>query len=270
MTEPSRPISSFDPEVFWALHKQKIVLSAALGILILVCGSAYVGLQYVQSQQAEKAYSAAESIEAWRTLIRQFPDSVAAGNSYLRIAAKLAQDGKYPESDTNYETFIRQFPKHPLLANGYMGLAINAEQERNPDKALEYYRKIVTLFGTSFQAPMALYHEARIAAQKGQLKEAQALYESIIQRFPESTAAGIASREAGILADKLSAQQKPAPVAKLGASATPSGSGSGTPATGASATPTGSGSAIPGTGASSATPSGSASPTENTSSKPEP
>jgi len=254
MTEPSRPISSFDPEVFWALHKQKIVLSAAFGILILVCGSAYVGLQYVQTQQAEKAYSAAESIEAWRTLIRQFPNSVAAGNSYLRIAAKLAQDGKYPESDTNYETFIRQFPKHPLVANGYMGLAINAEQEGNPDKALEYYRKIATLFGTSFQAPMALYHEARITAQKGQLKEAQALYESIVRRFPESTAAGIASREAGSLADKLSAQQKPAPVAKLGASATPTGSGS----------------AIPATGASSATPSGSASPTENTSSKPEP
>jgi tetratricopeptide (TPR) repeat protein len=257
MTEPSRPISSFDPEVFWALHKQKIVLSAALGLLILVCGSAYVGLQYVQTQQAQKAYSAAGSIEAWQTLIRQFPNSVAAGNSYLRIAAKLAQDGKYPESDTNYETFVRQFPKHPLVANGYMGLAINAEQERNPDKALEYYRKIATLFGTSFQAPMALYHEARITAEKGQLKEAQALYESIVQRFPESTAAGIASREAESLADRLSAQQKPAPVApapiaKPVTSATPAGS------------------ATPATGASAVTSSGSASPAESAPSKPEP
>ena len=254
MTETPRPISSFDPEVFWALHKQKIVLSAALGILILVCVSAYVGLQYVQTQNAEKAYSAARSIEAWQALIRQFPNSVAAGNAYLRIAAKLAEDGKYSESDTNYETFIRQFPKHPLVVIGYMGLAANAEQEKNPDKALEYYRKIVALFGTSFQTPIALYHEARVTAARGQLKEAQTLYESIVQRFPESTAAGIASREAGSLADKLSAQQKPAPVAKPAALATPTGSASATPATGAAPVP----------------PSGSASPVESASSKPEP
>jgi len=254
MTEPSRPISSLDPEVFWALHKQKIVWGAVAGILILVCGSAYFGFQYVQTQNAEKAYSGAQSIEAWQALTRQFPNSVAAGNAYLRIAAKLAEDGKYPESDTNYETFIRQFPKHPLIVSGYMGLAANAEQEKNPDKALEYYKKIVSLFGTSFQAPMALYHEARITAEKGQLKEAKVLYESIVQRFPESIAAGIASREAGSLADRLSAQQKPAPVAK--------------PA--ASAAPTGSVSAAPATGAASVTPSGSASPVESAHSKPEP
>jgi tetratricopeptide (TPR) repeat protein len=253
MTEPSRPISSFDPEVFWALHKQKIVLSAALGVLIIVCGSAYFGLQYFQTQNAEKAYSAAQSIEAWQGVIRQFPNSVAAGNAYLRIAAELAQDGKYPESDTNYEAFIRQFPKHPLAVNGYMGLAANAEQEKKLDKALENYRKIASLFGNSFQAPMALYHEARITAGKGQLKEAQALYESIVQRFPESTAAGIASREAGSLADKL-AQQRPAPLAKPPASSGAAGSGSTTPATSAAQAP----------------PSGSASPVESGAPKPEP
>src|SRR6516162_2333140 len=254
MAEPSQPISSFDPEVFWALHKQKIVLGAALAVLFLLCGSIYFGLQIIQTQNAEKAYSAAQSIEAWQGVIRHYPNSVAAGNAYLRIGAKLREDGKYSESDSNYETFIRRFPKHPLAVNAYMGLAANAESEKNPDKALAYWRQVVTLFGNSFQAPMALFHEARITAAKGQLKEAQALYESIIQRFPESTAAGIASREAGSLADKLSAMQKPAPAAKPAASATLSGSTSATPATGTASVP----------------PSGSVSPVESVPSKPEP
>jgi tetratricopeptide (TPR) repeat protein len=209
MAEPSRPISSFDPEVFWALHKQKIVLGAVLAVLILLAGSIYFGLQAIQTQNAEKAYSAAQSIEAWQALIQQFPTSVAAGNAYLRIGAKEAEDGKFAESDTAYETFIRQFPKHPLSVNGYMGLAANAELEKNPDKALGFYRQVAALFGNSFQAPMALFHEARITAAKGQLKEAQALYESIVQRFPQSTVAGLAAREAGNSAEKLSAEQKP-------------------------------------------------------------
>jgi tetratricopeptide (TPR) repeat protein len=242
MAEPSRPISSFDPEVFWALHKQKIVLGAVLAVLILLAGSIYFGLQVIQTQNAEKAYSAAQSIEAWQALIRQFPTSVAAGNAYLRIGAKQREDGKYAESDTAYETFIRQFPKHAFAVNGYMGLAANAELEKNPDKALGFYQQVATLFGNSFQAPMALFHEARITAAKGQLKEAQALYESIVQRFPESTAAGIASREAGNLTDRLSAQPKPKSAATTSGSAapTPSGSASLTPASAASAAPVGS------------------------------
>jgi tetratricopeptide (TPR) repeat protein len=242
MAEPSRSISSFDPEVFWALHKQKIVLGAVLAVLILLGGSIYFGMQVVQTQNAEKAYSATQSIEAWQAVIRQFPNSVAAGNAYLRIAAKLREDGKYPESDANYETFIRQFPKHPLVVNGYMGLAANAELEKNPDKALEYYRQVATLFMNSFQAPMALFHEARITAAKGLSKEAQTLYESIVQRFPDSTAAGIASREAGNLADKLSAQPKQKSVATPSGSVAvrPSGSASPAPASAASAAPVGS------------------------------
>ena len=255
MAEPSQHISAFDPEVFWALHKQKIVLGAALAVLFLLCGSIYFGLQIIQTQNAEKAYSAAQSIEAWQGVIRQYPNSVAAGNAYLRIGAKLSEEGKYSESDTNYETFIRRFPKHPLAVNGYMGLAANAELEKNPDKALQYWRQVVTLFGNSFQAPMALFHEARITAEKGQLKEAQALYESIVQRFPESAAAGLASHEAANLTDRVAALSKPQSAVK--------------PASSASTTPTGSASETPGSAAS-ATPAESTSATGAGSPKPEP
>jgi len=221
MAEPSRPISFFHPEVFWTLHKQKIVLGAGAAILILLCGSIYFGWQALQTQNAEKAYSVAQSIEAWQGVIRQFPNSVAAGNAHLRIATRLREDGKYSESDANYETFIRQFPKHPLAVNGYMGVATNAELEKNLDKALEHYRKVTTSFGNSFQAPMALYNEARITAAQGRLTEAQSLYESVVQRFPQSTFAGIASHEAGNLADRLSAEAKSPPVEQPSASASP-------------------------------------------------
>jgi outer membrane protein assembly factor BamD (BamD/ComL family) len=250
MAEPSRPISFFDPEVFWALHKRKIVLGAALAVLILLCGSIYFGLQTIQIQNAERAYSAAQSVDAWQAVIRQFPNSTAAGNAYLRIATKLREDAKYSESDANYDAFIRQFPKHPLAVNGLMGLATNAELEKNLDKALEYYRQVVTRFGNSFQAPMALFNEARLTASKGQLKEAQTIYESVVQRFPQSTAASLASHEAGALADRVSAQLKAEPGGKQ-SPAEPVGSV--TPSTTASSVP-----------ASSVSPSGTDAP------KPEP
>ena len=97
--QPSDPVSTFDPEIFWALHKQKILIGAVLLLAALLGSSLYFGFQAIQSQKAEAAYAAADSVEGWQAVIRQFPDSIAAGNSYLRIAVKLRDDGKYQESD---------------------------------------------------------------------------------------------------------------------------------------------------------------------------
>jgi tetratricopeptide (TPR) repeat protein len=215
--QPSEPVSTFDLEIFWTLHKQRILLASALLVAALLGCSIYFGFQAIQSQKAQTAYAAADSVEAWRSLIRQFPSAIAAGNSYLRIAVKLREEGKYQESDDAYDSFIRQFPKHPLLVDGYMGLATNAELEKHPDKALEYYKEVTIQFGSSYQAPMALFHQARLTEAKGQLKEAQHLFESVVQRYPESVAAGVAGREAGRLADKLS-QEIPKPTTKNTAS----------------------------------------------------
>ncbi len=215
--QPSDPVSTFDPEIFWALHKQKILIGAALLVAALLGSSLYFGIQAIQSQKAEAAYATADSVEGWQAVIRQFPNAIAAGNSYLRIAVKLRDDGKYQESDSAYNSFIRQFPKHPLLVDAYMGLAANAELEKQPDKALEYYKEVTIQFGSSYQAPMALFHQGRLTEAKGQLKEAQQLFESVVQRYPESVAAGVAGREAGRLADKLS-QEIPKATAKSTAS----------------------------------------------------
>ena len=122
----------------------------------------------------------------------------------------MREDGKYPESDAAYESFIHHFPKHPLLVTGYMGLAANAELENHPDKAWMTYKEVATQFSSSYLAPMALFQQARLAEAKGDLKEAQQLFESIVRRYPESSFSGEAGRRAGRLADKLS-QEAPKP-----------------------------------------------------------
>jgi tetratricopeptide (TPR) repeat protein len=221
--QPSQPLSTFDPEIFWALHKQKILAAAVVLILLLFGGSIYFGLQAVKTQKAEAAYAAADSIEGWQAVIREFPDSIAAGDSYLRIGQKMREDGKYSESDTAYDSFVHRFQKHPLLVTGYMGLAANAELENHLDKALNEYKEVGTQFGSSYMAPMALFQQARLAETKGALKEAQQLFESIVRRYPESSFSGEAGRKAGRLADKLSREApKPSPAAQTATSPSPS------------------------------------------------
>jgi tetratricopeptide (TPR) repeat protein len=227
--EPSS--SSIDREVFWLLHKQKILIGAAALLVVLLGYAIYLGIQTLQTQKAEQAYATADSIDAWRSVIRQFPGSMAAGNASLRIAMKLRDDGKYPDSDAVYQSFVHDFPKHPLVVNGYMGQAANAEIENNPDKALEQYREVTTRFPNTYQAPMALFHQGRLTEAKGQLKEAQQLFERVVQRYSNSVAAIFAEQEASKLNDRLApaAAPSPSPSPATSPSASPSPTASSLP-----------------------------------------
>jgi outer membrane protein assembly factor BamD (BamD/ComL family) len=225
--EPSS--SSIDREVFWLLHKQKILAGAAALLVVLLGYAVYLGIQTLQTQKAEQAFATADSIDAWRAVIRQFPGSMAAGNAALRIAMKLRDDGKLPDSDAAYEAFVHDFPKHPLVVNGYMGRAANAETENNPDKALEQYREVTTRYPNTYQAPMALFHQGRLTEAKGQLKEAQQLFERVVQRYSNSVAAIFAEQEAGKLNDRLAPATAPSPSANPAVSPSASASPSSIP-----------------------------------------
>ena len=200
---PPHPIPKFDPEIIWAVHKQKIIAGVLVLVAILLGAGVFYTLEAINNQKAEDAYAEADSVEGWQKVIRDFPSSVAAGNSYLRIGETLRDAGKLPDSDAAYGAFVHQFPKHPLLVAGYMGLAANAEIENHPDKSLEAYKGVADQFRNSYLAPMALFQQARLTEAKGDLKQARELFESVVRRYPESVFSSEAGRRAGLIADKL-------------------------------------------------------------------
>jgi TolA-binding protein len=231
--------SSFDPIVFWSLHRTKIIYGSVAVALLLVIFGIVIGYQAVQTQKAAAAFAAAETSGDWQSVISHYPGSTAAGNAYLRLAAKLAADGKYSESDSAYQSFLRDNHDHPLLVNGYMGLAQNAENEKNPDRALQGYAQVVKQFGTSYLAPLALFHQARLTREKGQLREARELFEKVVQNYPGSFVTPMASQAASELNEKLNPQPPiPAPTTAQGASAaSPTAGTSPSPAPAMSASP---------------------------------
>ncbi|MBV9671323.1 MAG: tetratricopeptide repeat protein [Verrucomicrobia bacterium] len=210
--EPTPGAFSFDPEIFWAVHKQKIIVGAVFAALVFLAATIYIGFQTVRNQKAAEAYTASDSVKGWQSVISKFPGSTAAGNAWLRIGTELREKGKYQESDSAYDNFVKQFSKHPLLVNGYMGLAANAEIEKNVDRALEYYRQISSRFGNSYQAPMALFNEARLTEARNLGRDAQRLYETVVERYPQSAIAGFAGKEAERLSNRFSAEQPVGPV----------------------------------------------------------
>jgi tetratricopeptide (TPR) repeat protein len=209
MTTATNPnFSSFNQEVFWALHGKKVIWASIAVVIVLIAGGAYIGWQAFQSAQAQAAYDSAASIDSWQSVVDHFPGSVAAGNALLRIAAQQSIDGHFSDSDKTYQRFIREYPKHPFAVNGLMGLGSNAETEAKPEEALTYYVDIGKKFPTTYLAPVALLNQARLTEGKGQLEEARRLYELLVQRYPQSMLAQMASGEASRLNERLGHESK--------------------------------------------------------------
>lgn len=60
---PPQPIPTFDPEIIWAVHRQKIIAGALVLVAILLGAGIFYGLKTINNQQAEAAYAAADTVE---------------------------------------------------------------------------------------------------------------------------------------------------------------------------------------------------------------
>ena len=49
--QPSQPLPTFDPEIFWALHKQKIIAGAIVLVLVLLEESSYFELKTIKDKK---------------------------------------------------------------------------------------------------------------------------------------------------------------------------------------------------------------------------
>jgi tetratricopeptide (TPR) repeat protein len=221
--ETSPPASTFDPELAWALHGRKFIVGLAALIVIALAIGGYLIYQNVRNSRANNSYLNATKVDAWRRVVKKYPGTVAAGNAWLRIGAAEAQAGDFKASDASFQTFIHDFPNHPFLPNAYMALAENAESENRSDDALKGYEGVATRFGTTSVAPLALFNQGRLTEAAGKLEAARAIYENVVQRYPESYfAAGLAREAATRLSNKLGTTPAVVSNGTTSTSATPS------------------------------------------------
>jgi hypothetical protein len=227
-------LTTVQVELFWARHGKKVLIGAALVILVLIGVGAYIGYQAVRNSRAAKSFAAAHDIKGWQSVIHRYAGTIAAGDANLRIAAAQATAGQYSESNTSYQTFLKDYSGHPLFVNGIFGLASNAEAEGKTDEALKYYADVSSHYASSYLAPMALYYHGRLTEKNGNLKEALQDFGNVIQLYPQSVMGTLARRDADRLTSKLglNVQAQPSP-SVASASATPQAS----PAASGSATP---------------------------------
>ena len=156
-------------EILKANSKKLIALSVTL-LLVLVLIGFY---ETISSKKAEKALLHAEQIEdvykQWITSAEADQDTVSEELSALIAEALSDFDGSYAA--------LRAYYTKGLL---------NAEEEKWDD-SIAAFLAVTEQFPSSYLAPVALFNAASIADQSGDTEKALSLYESIIEKFSDSS-----------------------------------------------------------------------------------
>lgn len=152
-------------------NSKKIILLSVIAVLALVLVGVY---DAIATQRNEKALMVAEDIE---DLFTQWTESAEAD--------KAAVSGELQELIVS--TLTEYKGTYAALRANYTRGLLSASEE-NWDESITAFLAITEEFPESYVASVAMFNAASIADQSGDTEKALSLYESIVEKYADSSA----------------------------------------------------------------------------------
>jgi tol-pal system protein YbgF len=116
------------------------------------------------------------------------------GDGKVREAGKLYAAGDYKRAGELLENFVETYPDHPKLPEAYYLLSesyFNTDQYEQSVKSIDF---LVTHFPETEYAGYGLLRLGKIFERRERPEDAADTYKSIVEHFPKSNAAAMASK----------------------------------------------------------------------------
>ena len=112
--------------------------------------------------------------------------------SLYAAAYELFREGKYEKSREAFESFLKQYPKSEFSDNAQFWIGECYYFEKNYEKAIIEYDKVVKNFPEGSKVPYALLKQGLSFLQLGDKASAKLLLQQVIKDFPNTSQARIA------------------------------------------------------------------------------
>lgn len=153
------------------------------------------------------------SISAYRRFIKNNPASPLAAKAQFRIAELLESTGNSSKAFDAYQTLVTQYPdtqdfekavsRQVIIANEYLGgkklSFLWLPIVPGTDRAEEMFASIVKNAPFSKNAPIAQFNLGVTYERQGKLKEASSAYQTVLDRYPNSSIADDALYQIGYI-----------------------------------------------------------------------
>jgi len=224
-----RPLAeiSHGPSAFEAFLDRNQKGMIALGVVLVIATAGWIVVRGIKSESEENAGAIlvkSEGIPQLQALVKDKPDTAAAGSAQLIIAAKQWDAGDQDAAIETLRGFISSKPEHPGVYSAKASLASRLLQQGKRDEAQKLFSELASDPAAKYIAPYALVSLGDMQKADGKLDEAEASYKKAQSDFGTNPLANLAGQRLKLLRfhTPTEIEAPPAPPApKEGASLTP-------------------------------------------------
>jgi predicted negative regulator of RcsB-dependent stress response len=216
-SDTPRPLAeiSHGPSAFEAFldRNQKGMIVLGIGLVAATAGWIVVrGVKDSAEKSAGAVLSKADDLPALQDMVKEFPDTAAAGSAQLVIAAKQWDNNDQDASIETLRSFIATNAGHPAIPSARASLASRLMQQGKSEEATTLFRELADAPEARFIAPYALVSLGDIAKAAGKLDEAEQAYQRVESDFKGSRFSDLAGQHLRLLRFKAPVEIEAPPV----------------------------------------------------------
>ena len=167
-------------ERLWTDHRGALLGGIAGAVLLGLIVLGVTASRKASAIASRDALAAATDGAGWNKVLSSYPDSPAAADAMLLLAASLRDEGKLEESDSLYSRLAEAFPRSPIAVSALIGRASNARVAGKTSEALNDYQQAAAAYPQSYGAPFAILSQIRLLAQDGKSEDARRLLQALV------------------------------------------------------------------------------------------
>jgi TolA-binding protein len=207
LKEPSIPLAEISQgpnafEAFLDRNQKGIVVLAILLCIGAVGLVVYRGIEKSREESAGIALNKANDTSSYQAVVKDHPNTIAAGSAMTLLANSQWSEGKKDDSIATLQKFLQDDPEHPAgpTAKASLGAKLMA-QGKNGDAA-KVFEEVTADPAARYVAPFALISLGDISKAAGDLEKAETFYSKVRTDFADSSFADAAGRRIAILKAK--------------------------------------------------------------------
>ena len=155
-------------------------------VVVAIIGFAWVKHQNkLTAEEAAEAFTSAKTVEDCDLVMSRYPGSNAAANALLLKADLLWDQNKKTTAIEALKEFTTKNASHPLAVFALLGLGTKLDAMGESKEAQSVFERILNEFSSSEAAPLAQVRLGDLLWAQGKADEARKTYEDLAVKFPD-------------------------------------------------------------------------------------
>jgi predicted negative regulator of RcsB-dependent stress response len=182
----SQDLPASGMEKFFEDNARKLGWLFIIAVVAACAGALVMHKNNLKAEEAAEAFTGAKTLEDCDLVISRYPGTTPAANALLLKADLLWDQNKKSSAVEALKEFTTKDSSNPLAVYALLGLGSKYDAMGDRKEAQAVFERIVNEFASSEAAPLAQVRLGDLLWEAGKTDEAKKAYEDLAVKFPDA------------------------------------------------------------------------------------